>query len=1044
LFFTLGMQTGILAQNKNCDGNDLLGAKNYYDEARKLLNKGALEKAATAFKNAKAAYNELGCTEKVAQMERNLLKVYYVSKNATAFREAFQVAKTRLQEAQTKKQQEDKGRIYYMYSRFLLDQKQLDSSIIYGNWALFALKETKSWKHYVSVCKHLALVAYYQQDFVAMEHFVDDAFEYNNQHLEKDKKNLKAIMQLYGALYYKTGNYEQALEKTTAALEVALASMSTRSDTAFVAEVYNNIGLFYIKIGDIYKAEDYWNNALLLSKKLENYNDVATIYLNLGEYFSKKNRLDKAYFYYEQANEALTKTKGIPQHRLDKSSININNGIADVSIKLGRYDIAQRALNKNQQTHQREKTKKDETLVMLGEFFFSQQAYDDSKEAYLQALNIRQQLYGTQHPLVAKSYYQLGQVAHRQYDKVRAQQRYNQAIRALFVEADTILAVSEDTEILDKRTLLDVLDALARLQRENKAIEKAFQTTKTAVKVIEKLRAGFKEEGSKLFIVQKTIPTYELSMELAMQLYQQTNNFDYLEHAFELVEKSKAMLLLDALKNEQARSFGSVPQHLLDQERLLARELVRYERELFEAKAAKNKRALSVAQKEILRIKRASEKLQNKLEKDYPKYHELKYDTKFATLRQVQQELDEKTVLLEYFIGNNNIEIFAIYNDTIWVESIPVDKHFNNTIHALRTSLTDVVMVTKETRNAYLNFAKNARSVYQKCITPVLQEKAIKRMIVIADGLLNYIPFAVLLTEKPNYSQTNFKTLPYLIKKMAINYHYSASMMLFNKSTKQRASKILGMASSYDVARFANTKKLDMSSKQQQIRASIEDLPGARQEVNYLQQTFRGDFKYKEAANEATFKRLLADNYYSVVHLAMHGVVDANQPAFSSLAFTYTADSVEDDFLHAYELNLLDIQTDLVVLSACETGFGKYERGEGVVSLGRGMMYAGAPSLVMTLWPINDKATSLLISSFYDYLSEGYAKDEAMRMAKLDYIEHAKELTAHPFFWASFINVGEEQAVQLIRKTSWWMYLIMGVVALSVLLGIRMFLKRDR
>lgn len=173
----------------------------------------------------------------------------------------------------------------------------------------------------------------------------------------------------------------------------------------------------------------------------------------------------------------------------------------------------------------------------------------------------------------------------------------------------------------------------------------------------------------------------------------------------------------------------------------------------------------------------------------------------------------------------------------------------------------------------------------------------------------------------------------------------------------------------------------------------------------------------------------------------MHGIVDSKQPEYSSLVFTHSGNEKEDDLLHAYELNLLEMNTDLVVLSACETGFGKYERGEGVVSLGRGFMYSGAPSLVMTLWPINDKATSILISAFYNELAMGHGKDEAMRNAKMTYLKHAKNVTAHPFFWASFINLGDCKPIQLKKHWAWWQMALMG---LPIVFLIGFFIQRKR
>jgi len=169
-----------------------------------------------------------------------------------------------------------------------------------------------------------------------------------------------------------------------------------------------------------------------------------------------------------------------------------------------------------------------------------------------------------------------------------------------------------------------------------------------------------------------------------------------------------------------------------------------------------------------------------------------------------------------------------------------------------------------------------------------------------------------------------------------------------------------------------------------------------------------------DSTNEAFFKEN-AHNY-GVIHLAMHGLLHPRLSMLSSLAFTENNDSLEDNFLQAYEISRLHLNAGLVVLSACETGYGKFEQGEGIISLARSFMYAGTPSLVVSLWSVNDYSTGVIMTSFYQKLSEGYAKDAALRQAKLDYLETAHGITAHPAFWSPFIQLGDNRPIQLAKK----------------------------
>jgi CHAT domain-containing protein len=264
-----------------------------------------------------------------------------------------------------------------------------------------------------------------------------------------------------------------------------------------------------------------------------------------------------------------------------------------------------------------------------------------------------------------------------------------------------------------------------------------------------------------------------------------------------------------------------------------------------------------------------------------------------------------------------------------------------------------------------------------------------------------------------------------------VSYHYSASLHLLTQRAVPTGGGVLALASSYDPS-LANDTSL--SSRQQRIRRVMKDLPGTVEEVEFLESQFVGDYYYRNDANELQFKQQVKQNVYSVIHLAMHGLVDEAQPDYSGLLFTYSYDKEQDDMLHAYELNLLSLKTDLVVLSACNTGFGRYDRGEGVVSIGRGFMYAGAPSLLLTLWPLNDAASVSMIAAFYKALNEGMPKDIALQQTKLAYLREASGLSAHPFFWAPFIQLGNAEPI--IIRSYWQHYRWMLVVVVLLLMGV--------
>jgi CHAT domain-containing protein len=168
-------------------------------------------------------------------------------------------------------------------------------------------------------------------------------------------------------------------------------------------------------------------------------------------------------------------------------------------------------------------------------------------------------------------------------------------------------------------------------------------------------------------------------------------------------------------------------------------------------------------------------------------------------------------------------------------------------------------------------------------------------------------------------------------------------------------------------------------------------------------------------------------------------VINDQHPALSKLLFSLSSkDTLNDGYLHAYELHNLQLNTELVTLSACNTGFGKIQTGEGVMSLGRAFAYAGSPNVLMSLWSVPDGSTSKIMTEFYKHLANGMPKDVALRKAKLAYLNNADNLTSNPFYWSSFVLIGNAQPLQLQINSAfyqqgmflWWIFMLVGIAVL--------------
>ena len=271
--------------------------------------------------------------------------------------------------------------------------------------------------------------------------------------------------------------------------------------------------------------------------------------------------------------------------------------------------------------------------------------------------------------------------------------------------------------------------------------------------------------------------------------------------------------------------------------------------------------------------------------------------------------------------------------------------------------------------------------------------------------------------------RANPNNLPYLIRDYAIAYAYSSTLQ-FDKPKYVKKSKqgFLGFAPSYPSKNGQQNYFSALTYNQLEVEQIANDLGGT---------PWTGS-----TATESMFKQLAPK--YRILHLAMHALVDDQNPLYSKLAFSPPQDSIEDGFLHTFEIFNLNLNSDLVVLSACNTGSGKLQKGEGVMSLARGFAYAGCPSILMSHWAVNDQTTVGIMKSFYKHLGEGLEKDEALQQAKLEYLQQAGAVLAHPYFWAGFVLLGDTSTVEIKSQD----YQLMAGLSVILLIGLILLLRR--
>jgi CHAT domain-containing protein len=297
----------------------------------------------------------------------------------------------------------------------------------------------------------------------------------------------------------------------------------------------------------------------------------------------------------------------------------------------------------------------------------------------------------------------------------------------------------------------------------------------------------------------------------------------------------------------------------------------------------------------------------------------------------------------------------------------------------------------------------------------------------VPDNQLGYLSFDALITEltdAPTYSKLN-----YLIHNYTILQHQSIGLYINQEPGGANVNKqYIGFAPDFSKEQLSGVES-------RQLRSDLQPLPFAKREIEVISTLLGGEIETGLKASESNFK--LKSSNYNMLHVASHAVINEENPLYSMLVFA-RGDSIEneDGNLYSFEIYGMNLNCDLVTLSACNTGSGKYFEGEGIFSLGRAFLLAGSKSVLTSYWEVSDQSTSAIMESFYRNLLKGNNKPEALRQAKLEYLKNADALTANPYYWAGFVYMGTPDVVYGSNKMYYW--LVGGLLVLIlVFFGVR-------
>jgi CHAT domain-containing protein len=545
--------------------------------------------------------------------------------------------------------------------------------------------------------------------------------------------------------------------------------------------------------------------------------------------------------------------------------------------------------------------------------------------------------------------------------------------------------------------------------------------------VIQKARQELESENSKLRLNELEYATFHKSVQTAYIAYKKFRDLEYVNQAFQNAERIKASSVFDKINAQMALENSLIPDSYVLKEKKLNQLIGMYQERVLEEKNAPSPNDSIIADynNKLFETVNQKQDLMLDLETNYADYYSLKYSKSMLTVSDIQKELQKNEVLIEYilvedesqpelfiiFISPENTAFIKQYLDSGWMQNVQDFFDF--------TTSTKYQYVTKKESS---KFCLASHNLYKKLILPLSDEIKERKLIIVPDGKLNYVAFDALLQSLPDTTQRiRFNQLDYLVRNFSINYTFSANLLYGTELKSLKTNKqVLAFAPKYtgETYEFGN----------QEIK--LTQLPGTINEVDNISKMLKTQaFKGKEATEENF--RLHASGS-EILHLAMHAHINDSVPGLSRFAFTvFPEDSLQNDgWLTTLDIYNLKLNSRLAVLSACNTGRGKLRKGEGVINLARGFLFAGCPSLIITLWEVEDNSGAELMRLFYKNLKKGKAKDDALRHAKLQYLENSNSRLAHPHYWLGYISIGDNTPI--FRSYDYYFFGILVLLVIAI------------
>lgn len=776
------------------------------------------------------------------------------------------------------------------------------------------------------------------------------------------------------------------------------------------------LGAHYTRLGDNEKAQGIYLQAIPIAEARQDAESLAGLYNNLGLTYWNAGQC-------ERALEVYRRGLSLPDLSPLRAGL-LNLSIAQCLFDRGAYPDAERSLQSaEKKLHSAEASETRSDYLsgvhkLRGDLYRRQEKYALAEQAFSEALELARQAYGDQPSRdVGKIHVSRGWLYLQQNRFAEALSAFNRAITEVLPAFQPASADENPApeQLYEENTLLEALAGKAETyqqvylaERSPQVLEKALNCYDLAYGVETRLRASFQYESSKFTLLADSRRRTEKALSILLESYRGAPGEALVYRALEWMERAKATVLFDALQDNLARNALETSDTLLQTERTLKQQLAFFERQLILYPESERQREW---QREKFQIEQQLTQNGDRLVEKYPRLQNFRSQEKRLDREHFHRLFlsSPSSVYLSYFVGEEALYGLAIGGDGAAQFKLlgGVDSLRNEVFRFLRAFARPGGEMDPE------QYERQAGRLSDQLLAPLLSpgEMASGNLCIAPDAWLGALPFEGLIYPGEPKNGKTWPGIDYVLRHYRVYYVFSAAVAVLQAQTNSKARKTARLVAPL----FPEGER------------GLAPLPGSRQELDAIAPPGSQRLLGAEADRDRVVEEI---GQYQLLHFSTHAQADSAGPGSRIELF--------DQPLYLPDIYALRLQARLVVLSACESGAGRVEKGEGVMSLSRAFTYAGANALVSSLWSVNAQATTNIMKRMYGGLRDEETVAEALHRAKLDYLESdsVAGLYKSPYYWAGFVYIGPpsmklEFSAALGRWSLRWLMagvlLVMGV-----------------